>query len=89
MSLLSGIRDGLLLKRLVVALESIAESQRTLAELATSAAAPESFIKDVRPTVVSSMDVAATNREYKRHIMETHGLATDEDYADWLERQHG
>jgi hypothetical protein len=85
--LISNIRDGLLLRRMVEALESIAESQRTLAELATDADDPQSIIPEVKPFVLGALDVNAANAEYKRRVMQEQGLGTDEEYEDWLERR--
>ena len=79
MKLLTDLRDGLLLRRMTVALESIAESQHTLAELATESAHPQTPIKDVQPFVASTLDPAAANAVYKKQMMETHGM-TEEEY---------
>lgn len=79
MKLLTDMRDGLLLRRMTIALESIAESQRTLAELASESAHPQTPIKDVQPFVRSEFDLAAANAQYKKQMIETRGM-TEEEY---------
>lgn len=81
MSILRDLRDGLLLRRMTTALESIAESQRTLAELASDSTHPQTPIRDIRPFVHDVLDPAAMNAAYKKQMIETRGM-TEEEYEE-------
>jgi hypothetical protein len=80
----SGLRDHGLFARMVTALESLAESQRTLAELAVAAAEPAP-LRDIAPVTVGTLDIAATNAAYRTRVMEEQGLQTEEDYREFMD----
>lgn len=87
MGLLSDFRDGSFLRRMVAALESIADSQRTLAEAAI--ADRTTPVLEPKPMTVGSFDADAANAQYRQRVMEEHGMATIEEYEEWRDaRRH-
>jgi hypothetical protein len=81
MNVIFQLRVVVYLRRLVVAAESIADSQRTLASLAQSDHDKKHRSRAKSTTDFSSLDVREANRAYHRDLIEQ-GLATAEDFPE-------